>query len=72
MYTRTTFEIKTSLLEEAYKLMPNQNKRTVVETALKEFVRNRKRKNLRDLRGAIKFENGYDYKPMRNDESGGS
>ena len=49
------------------KLMPSQNKKTVIETALLEFVQKREQKNLKDLRGKIKFEDDYDYKTMRKD-----
>ncbi|NNM54946.1 MAG: type II toxin-antitoxin system VapB family antitoxin [Spirochaetales bacterium] len=37
----------------------------LVETALQEFVRNRKIKDIRELRGKIEFADGYDYKAMR-------
>ena len=67
MTTRATFELRTELLEEAYELMPTQNQRTVIEIALEEFIRNRKRKDLRDLRGKIQFEPDYNYKAMRKD-----
>lgn len=31
----------------------------------KRFVKNRKRKNLKDLKGKIQFRSDYDYKSMR-------
>jgi hypothetical protein len=37
----------------------------LIETALKEYVNNRKRKNIRELRGKIKFDDDYNYKSMR-------
>ena len=64
---RVSYELSEDLLKRAYSLMPNHNKRTVIETALFEFVQKRERKNLKDLRGKIKFEDGYDYKAMRKD-----
>ena len=60
-------EVNEDLLNRAYSLMPNYNKKTVIETALLEFVQKRERKNLKDLRGKIQFEDGYDYKAMRKD-----
>ena len=60
-------ELSEDLLNRAYSLMPGYNKNTVIETALKEFIQKRERKDLRDLRGKIKFEEGYDYKAMRED-----
>jgi hypothetical protein len=40
-------------------------KRELIETALREFVKNKKVKNLRDLKGKILFADDYDYKKMR-------
>jgi Arc/MetJ family transcription regulator len=54
------------LIEEAFKYSSNINsKRELVEIALKEYVENRKMKNLRDIKGKIKFADNYDYKSMR-------
>ena len=64
---RVSYELSKDLLDRAYSLMPNHNKKIVIETALLEFVQKRERKNLKDLRGKIKFEDGYDYKDMRKD-----
>jgi hypothetical protein len=33
---------------------------------VKKCVNNKKSKNIRELRGKIKFSDGYDYKMMRN------
>ncbi|MDH5203159.1 MAG: type II toxin-antitoxin system VapB family antitoxin, partial [Nitrospirota bacterium] len=33
--------------------------------ALEEFIQNRKRLDLKEIRGKIKFARGYDYKKMR-------
>ena len=48
---RVSYELNEDLLNRAYNLMPNHNKKTVIETALIEFVQKRERKNLKDLRG---------------------
>jgi Arc/MetJ family transcription regulator len=54
------------LVEEAFKYSSNiESKRELVEIALKEYVENRKRRNLKDLKGKIKFADDYDYKAMR-------
>jgi hypothetical protein len=41
-------------------------KRELIETALKEYVDNRKRKNIKELKGKIKFRKDYD-SPIQND-----
>ena len=40
-------------------------KRELIEVALREYVNNRKRKNIKELKGKIKFRDNYDYKTMR-------
>jgi Arc/MetJ family transcription regulator len=63
---RTNIILNDKLVEEAFKYSSNvSSKRELVEIALKEYVENRKRKNIRDLRGKIKFADDYNYKAMR-------
>lgn len=63
---RTNIVIDDELLETAMKLAQVKTKKEAVAIALREFVQNRKRKNLAELKGKIKFAEGYDYKSMRN------
>lgn len=63
---RTNIVLNDELVEEALKLSDNvTTKKELVELALKEYVMNRKRKNLKELRGKIAFSEDYDYKKMR-------
>ncbi|SPD73149.1 conserved hypothetical protein [uncultured Desulfobacterium sp.] len=62
---RTNVLLDDKLVDEALKLTNARTKREVIHMALKEFVENRKRLDLRDLSGKIKFAEGYDYKAMR-------
>jgi Arc/MetJ family transcription regulator len=63
---RTNIVLDDKLVSEAFKCSGGiSTKRELVEEALREFVDNRKRKNLKDLRGKIRFRDGYDYKGMR-------
>ena len=63
---RTNIFLDDELVEEAFKYSENiTTKKELVETALKEYVMNRKRKNLKDLRGKVSFREDYDYKSMR-------
>lgn len=48
------------------KLAQVKTKKEAVAIALRKFVQNRKRRNLVELKGKIKFAEGYDYKSMRN------
>jgi len=63
---RTNIVLNDELVAEA--LMYSQTistKRELIETALREYVNSRKRKNIKELRGKIKFRDDYDYKSMR-------
>jgi Arc/MetJ family transcription regulator len=62
---RTNIVIDDRLMDEAQKLSKIRTKRELVETALREFITSRRRKDLRDLRGKISFREDYDYKEMR-------
>jgi Arc/MetJ family transcription regulator len=63
---RTNIVLNDELIDEAFKFSRAiSTKRELIETALKEYVNNRKRKNIRELRGKIKFDDDYNYKSMR-------
>ena len=66
---RTNIVLDDQLMDEAFRYSDNiKTKRELIETALQEYVKNRKRKDLRDLKGQILFEERYDYKAMRTEE----
>ncbi|MDR1106210.1 MAG: type II toxin-antitoxin system VapB family antitoxin [Treponema sp.] len=63
---RTNIVLDDDLVEEAFKFSQTvSTKRELIETALKEYVNNRKRKSLKEIKGKIKFSVDYDYKKMR-------
>jgi Arc/MetJ family transcription regulator len=63
---RTNIALNDELVAEAFKYSPAiSTKKELIEIALKEYVDNRKRKNIKELRGKIKFRENYDYKAMR-------
>jgi Arc/MetJ family transcription regulator len=63
---RTNIMIDEALMKEALTLSRMKTKREVVHKALEEFVRNLKKKDLREIRGKIRFAEGYDYKKARS------
>jgi len=64
---RTNIVLNDKLVEEAFKFSQSvSTKRELIEVALREYVDDRKRKNLKDLKGKIEFSDDYDYKAMRN------
>ena len=63
---RTNIVLNDKLMDEAFKFSQTiTTKKELIETALREYVDTRKRKNIRELRGEIKFSDDYDYKSMR-------
>jgi Arc/MetJ family transcription regulator len=63
---RTNVVLDDELVNEAFMYSKTiSTKRELIETALKEFVDIRKRKNISELRGKISFRENYDYKAMR-------
>jgi Arc/MetJ family transcription regulator len=63
---RTNIVLDDDLVEEAFKFSQTvSTKKELIEAALKEYVNNRKRKSLKELKGKINFSVDYDYKRMR-------
>ena len=63
---RTNVVIDDALMKEAMDLSQAKTKKAVIQEALGEFVNQRKRLELKELRGKIKFASRYNYKKMRS------
>ena len=62
---RTNLVVDDELVEEAFKHSNAKTKRELVDLALREFVENHKRKDVRELRGKVRLRKGYDHKRLR-------
>ncbi len=62
---RTNIVIDDEMMRAAMEVSGIRTKKDVVEQAIQEFVARRTRKNLADLRGKIRFADGYEYKALR-------
>ena len=62
---RTNIELDAELIRQAMELSRIKTKRAVVHQALEEFVANRKRRDLRELRRAALIDPHYDHKAAR-------
>ena len=63
---RTNIVLNDDLVDEAFKHSQQiTTKKDLIEAALQEYVDNRKRKNIKELKGKIKFTESYNYKEMR-------
>ena len=60
-----TFNLDESLLEEALQLTKFTTQEELMNLALQELVRSRRKKNLLDLAGQIQFTEDFDHKAMR-------
>lgn len=62
---RTNIVIDDGLLAEAFSVSRAQTKKELVHEALTELVRLRKRRDLTELAGKVKFHKGFDHKKLR-------
>ncbi|MGB7294225.1 MAG: type II toxin-antitoxin system VapB family antitoxin [Candidatus Aminicenantales bacterium] len=63
---RTNIVIDEALMKEAMTLSGLKTKRDIVHRALEDFVRNLKKRDLREIRGKVSFAAGYDHKKLRS------
>lgn len=63
---RTNVVIDDQLIKDALKLSKMKTKKELIHRALEEFIQNRKRLDLREIRGKIRFAEDYNYKEMRS------
>jgi Arc/MetJ family transcription regulator len=62
---RTNIDLDQQLVAEAQRLTGIATKREVVHEALRVLIEVRRRRDLSDLAGKIRFAPGYDYKAHR-------
>ncbi len=62
---RTNIDLDDDILKEAFRYSKAKTKKELIHEALRELIASRKRLDLRDLRGKIAFQEGYDYKKLR-------
>jgi Arc/MetJ family transcription regulator len=60
-----TLNLDESLLNEAFQLTNLTTQEELVNLALQELVRSRRKKSLLDLAGQIQFAPGFDHKALR-------
>lgn len=64
---RTNIVLNEDLVNEAFHYANVSTKRELVDLALREFIENHKRRDIRQLRGKVKLDPNYDYKVLRED-----
>ena len=67
---RTNIVLDDKLIKEAFRYTSVATKKELIDLALREFVENHRRKDIRDLKGKIKIDNKYDHKKLRSGREG--
>ncbi|WP_347178781.1 type II toxin-antitoxin system VapB family antitoxin [Roseofilum capinflatum] len=62
-------ELNEQLVKEAFSLTDCQTEQELMNFALEELIRTRKKRNLLDLSGQIQFSDRYDYKELRSNRN---
>jgi Arc/MetJ family transcription regulator len=62
---RTNIEIDDELLAQAFSVSRLRTQKELIHEALKEFIRLKKRKDLKELAGFVQFYMDYDHKKLR-------
>jgi Arc/MetJ family transcription regulator len=65
MARRTNIVLDESLVAEAFRFAPVKTKKDLIDLALREFVRQNKRADVRELRGKGLIDPSYDYRAAR-------
>jgi len=63
---RTNIVLDEELVAEAFRLTDARTKRELIQLALEELIRVRRKLNLADLAGRIELRDDFDHKAMRD------
>jgi Arc/MetJ family transcription regulator len=63
---RTNIVLDDNLVEEAFRLTDARTKRELIQLALEELIRVRRKLNLADLAGRVRLRDDFDHKAMRD------
>ncbi len=67
---RTNIVLDDTLVEEAFALTGVRTKKDLIHLALRELVRTRRKRDLLELAGRVRFRKGFDYKALRETRRG--
>lgn len=66
---KTNIELNEELVKEGLRLTNLKTEKELIEFALQELIRTRKKRNLLELSGQIQFATDYDYKALRSNRN---
>jgi Arc/MetJ family transcription regulator len=64
---RTNIVLNDELVQEAFRYASVATKRELIDLALREFVHNHQRRDLRELKGKVTLREDYDHKTLRTE-----
>jgi len=67
---RTNIVLDDDLVEQAFALTGVRTKRALVQLALQELVEHRRRRDLTELAGKLRFRDDFDHKALRETRRG--
>ncbi len=67
---RTNIVLDDNLVKEAFRYASVSTKKELIDLALREFVENHRRKDIRELKGKVKIREDYNYKELRTRKEG--
>ncbi len=67
---RTNIVLDDDLVQQAFALTGARTKRALVQLALQELVERRRRRNLTELAGKLRFRDDFDHKALRETRRG--
>ena len=67
---RTNIDLDDDLVREAFEVTGLRTKKELIHEALRELVRARRKRELADLAGQIKFRRDFDHKKLRETPRG--
>ena len=67
---RTNIVLNDELVEQAFALTGVRTKKDLINLALQELIRSRRRKDLTDLAGRIRLRTGFNHKALREMKRG--
>jgi len=66
---RTNIDLDDVLVDEAFRLTNVRTKKDLIDLALRELIRSRKKRSLLDLSGQIQFAPDYDHKALQENRN---
>ncbi len=69
-FMRTNVVLDDKLIEEAFALTGLRTKRELIDLALRELIRQRRKRDLTELAGQVRLRDDFDHKALRRVRSG--